>query len=197
MSSSPTRRSTRHSKLTEKGLANLNQAKLVSDVVTAAPLDTTDSPSADSPLPNTNIAMTTKKSKAKGKAKADSPSADSPLPDTSIAVTTTIPKAKGNAKATKKAKAKGNSKVSSAMASSASPTKKKRKVGYKKLRNIRQNKKKSNDTDNDEDYKDEDDYSEPSALDNLLELMEDDDVEEEEEEVSEEGGDRYVIFNCV
>ncbi len=97
MSSSPTRHSTRRSKLTEKGLANLNQ------VMTATPiLDTTDSRSpADSPMAN----ETTKKPTAKGKAKGDHPSAnspladkadhDSPLPETHIAPKKNKPEGKG------------------------------------------------------------------------------------------------------
>ncbi len=87
MSSSPTRRSTRRSKLTKKGLANLNQA------MTATPLlDTTDSRSpADFPL----VDETTKKPIAKGKAMGDHPSADSPLANE----TTKNLNAKGKAKA--------------------------------------------------------------------------------------------------
>jgi hypothetical protein len=174
---------------TEKGLANLNEAKLVNYFLSAAPLGT-----ADSPLPDTDIAMKGHNQKL---ASAFSPSA--PMKPTACkdSAVSPIVAAKGNAKGTimQKAKAKGNAKVSTAMASSASPTKKKRKVGTKKSRNVWANQKKSknHDTDkDDEDYKD--DYSEPSALDNLLGLMDskDNDVEEDEEEVSEDGGDRCV-----
>ena len=147
MSSSPTRRSTRRSRLTEKGLANLNQAKTATD---------SRSP-ADSPMAN----ETTKKPTTKGKAKGE------------------------DAKVTKPKKAKA--KVT-----------KPRKVGYKKSRLICQKKKKRDDDTEDEDYNDDKILSDPSNLDNLLELMEDDDVEEEEqEEVSEEGGDRFVNINFV
>ena len=89
MSSSPTRHSTRRSKLTEKGLANLNQ------VMTATPiLDTTDSRSpADFPL----VDETTKKPIVKGKVKGDHPSANSPLADNMMTIKN--PNAKGKAKA--------------------------------------------------------------------------------------------------
>ncbi len=63
MSSSPTHRSTRSLKLSEKGFANLNEAKRVDDFLSAPPqIGTADSPSADSPntdlaMPDTDIAM--------------------------------------------------------------------------------------------------------------------------------------------
>jgi hypothetical protein len=143
MSSSPIRRSTRVSKLTEKLLAN-------------APSRTADSPPSDSHK-DTDLA-----SKANAMAQNDPK--------------VTVP----------------NKRLA---ASSATPQKKKAKVGYKKSRTVpakQKGKKKTNADDNDEDYKDAD--SEPGDVDDILALIDskDNDAEEDDEDVSADGGDRYV-----